>query len=209
AGRTVRAPDPHLRRPFHRLSWNERPALRGSRRTGLLCRQCGWDVQRDGVEGERNPAGIGRPSGVRDLRRQRDPRRDRQDRRCRSLPDRRDRARRQPRQASGPRGRTFAFDRRAYPVRARAHPRLRERMAGDVMTKTINQKAWLFVIPVVVLVAFNAIIPLMTVVNYSVQESFGENTFFWAGVRWFEELLSSERFHASLLRSVMFTAIIL
>ena len=52
------------------------------------------------------------------------------------------------------------------------------------MNKTLNHKAWLFVLPVVVLVAFNAIIPLMTVVNFSVQESFGDNVFFWAGMRW-------------------------
>ena len=37
--------------------------------------------------------------------------------------------------------------------------------------KTAYPKAWLFVLPVVVLVAFNAVIPLMTVVNYSVQET--------------------------------------
>ena len=43
------------------------------------------------------------------------------------------------------------------------------------MNKTDNQKAWLFVLPVVALVAFNALIPLMTVVNYSVQETFGDN----------------------------------
>src|SRR4029079_4706484 len=55
----------------------------------------------------------------------------------------------------------------------------------------------------------NAIIPLMTVVNYSVQETFGDNVFFWAGDRWFQEILSSERFHASLLRQVLFTGIIL
>src|SRR3954451_19721074 len=77
------------------------------------------------------------------------------------------------------------------------------------MTKTVNQIGWLFVLPVVLLVAFNAIIPLMTVVNYSVQESFGENTFFWSGVRWFQEVLQSERFHASLLRQILFTAIVL
>jgi glycerol transport system ATP-binding protein len=35
------------------------------------------------------------------------------------------------------------------------------------------------VLPVLVLVAFNAIIPLMTVVNYSVQETFGDNVFFF------------------------------
>ena len=64
------------------------------------------------------------------------------------------------------------------------------------MNKTVNQRAWLFVLPVVVLVAFNAIIPLMTVVNYSVQESFGDNVFFWSGITWFQEILQSDRFQA-------------
>ena len=41
-----------------------------------------------------------------------------------------------------------------------------------------NQKAWFMVLPVILLVAFNAVIPLMTVVNYSVQETFGNNAFF-------------------------------
>jgi glycerol transport system permease protein len=75
--------------------------------------------------------------------------------------------------------------------------------------RTPNQKAWFFVIPVVVLVAFNAVIPLMTVVNYSVQETFGNNVFFWEGLKWFEEVLHSERFHASLLRQLAFTGMIL
>ncbi len=75
--------------------------------------------------------------------------------------------------------------------------------------KTTNQKAWFFVIPVVLLVAFNAVIPLMTVVNYSVQETFGDNVFFWEGIRWFEQVLNSERFQSSLGRQVIFTSIIL
>jgi glycerol transport system permease protein len=77
------------------------------------------------------------------------------------------------------------------------------------MNKTTNQKAWFFVLPVLLLVAFNAIIPLMTVVNYSVQETFGANTFFWSGIRWFEEVLGSPRFHASLGRQLFFTFTIL
>ncbi len=77
------------------------------------------------------------------------------------------------------------------------------------MRKTANQKAWFFVLPVVSLVAFNAIVPLMTVVNYSVQETFGDNVFFWAGVQWFEQVLRSDRFHAALLRQLMFTGTIL
>jgi glycerol transport system permease protein len=75
--------------------------------------------------------------------------------------------------------------------------------------KTENQKAWLFVLPVIALVAFNALVPLMTVVNYSVQETFGNNIFLWSGVRWFEEILHSERFHAALVRQLIFTGTIL
>jgi len=75
--------------------------------------------------------------------------------------------------------------------------------------KIHNQKAWWLVLPVVILVAFNAVIPLMTVVNYSVQETFGNNEFFFEGVIWFQDILSSERFHQSLKRQFMFTGIIL
>ena len=72
-----------------------------------------------------------------------------------------------------------------------------------------NQAAWWLVLPVVLLVAFNAVIPLMAVVNYSVQETFGNNQFFFEGVRWFKEVMQSARFRESLLRQLMFTAIVL
>lgn len=72
-----------------------------------------------------------------------------------------------------------------------------------------NQKAWFFIAPVLILVAFNALVPLMTVVNYSVQETFGNNQFFWHGVGWFEDLLRSDRFHAALGRQFLFTFSIL
>ena len=77
------------------------------------------------------------------------------------------------------------------------------------MSKQLTQKAWFLVLPVVALVAFNAIIPLMTVVNYSVQETFGDNVFVWAGVQWFEDILHSERFHDALLRQILFTVLVL
>jgi glycerol transport system permease protein len=75
--------------------------------------------------------------------------------------------------------------------------------------KTWNNKAWFMVLPVLLLVAFSAIIPLMTVVNYSVQDTFGNNVFFWAGVDWFQDLLHSSRFWQALLRNLIFSAIIL
>ncbi|PIB25208.1 ABC transporter permease [Amylibacter kogurei] len=77
------------------------------------------------------------------------------------------------------------------------------------MEKTVNQKAWFLILPVLILVAFSAVIPLMTVVNYSVQDTFGNNQFFWAGLEWFEELLHSERLHDALGRQIIFSLIIL
>jgi glycerol transport system permease protein len=77
------------------------------------------------------------------------------------------------------------------------------------MDKTQNNKAWFLVLPVLVIVAFSAVIPLMTVVNYSVNDTFGNNEFFWAGLDWFDEMIHSERLHGALGRQVMFSAIIL
>lgn len=77
------------------------------------------------------------------------------------------------------------------------------------MEKTWNNKAWFMVLPVLVLVAFSAVIPLMTVVNYSVQDTFGNNEFFWNGTQWFSELLRSQRFWDSLSRNLIFSGVIL
>ena len=77
------------------------------------------------------------------------------------------------------------------------------------MEKTWNNKAWFMVLPMLLLVAFSAVIPLMTVVNYSVQDTFGNNQFFWAGTEWFKQILYSDRFHEALWRNLLFSAIIL
>lgn len=78
-----------------------------------------------------------------------------------------------------------------------------------MIRRSVNQKAWWLVLPVVALVAFNAVIPLMTVVNYSFQETFGDNVFFWEGTKWYLQIMRSERFHAALLRQLIFTASVL
>ncbi|WGD32464.1 sugar ABC transporter permease [Ancylobacter sp. WKF20] len=82
------------------------------------------------------------------------------------------------------------------------------------MEKPLNNRAWLLVAPVFLIVAFSAILPLMTVVNYSVQDTFGNNQFFWNGLGWFQELLdpSTElggRFFDALWRNLLFSAVIL
>ncbi|WP_114287795.1 carbohydrate ABC transporter permease [Candidatus Halocynthiibacter alkanivorans] len=77
------------------------------------------------------------------------------------------------------------------------------------MDKTVNQKAWFLILPVLILVAFSAVVPLMTVVNYSIQDTFGNNQFFWVGLEWFEDILSSERMWNALGRQLSYSAIIL
>ncbi|WP_020590525.1 carbohydrate ABC transporter permease [Kiloniella laminariae] len=77
------------------------------------------------------------------------------------------------------------------------------------MNKWSDNRAWWLVLPVVLIVAFSAVIPLMTVVNYSFQDTFGNNEFFWEGVGWFQEVLRSERFHSAMGRQFLFSFIIL
>lgn len=78
-----------------------------------------------------------------------------------------------------------------------------------MIQKQENQKAWFMVLPVFLLVAFSAIIPLMTVVNYSLQDTFGNNQFFWVGLDWFKEIIHSDRFHDAFFRQLLFSGIIL
>jgi len=82
------------------------------------------------------------------------------------------------------------------------------------MDKPLDNRAWFLVLPVLAIVAFSAVIPLMTVVNYSVQDTFGNNQFFWNGTGWFKELLDpssdlGSRVRDSLWRNLLFSAIIL
>lgn len=77
------------------------------------------------------------------------------------------------------------------------------------MNKVANNKAWWLVLPVLVLVAFSAIIPLMTVVNYSVQDIFGPGQAYFVGTEWFEEVLASERLQDSLGRQFLFSGAVL
>ena len=80
--------------------------------------------------------------------------------------------------------------------------------------KTVNNRGWFFVLPVLAFVLFSSLIPVMTVVNYSVQDSMGQNSFFWNGATWFQNLLdpSTEigaRFGGALIRNLIFSVVIL
>jgi glycerol transport system permease protein len=77
------------------------------------------------------------------------------------------------------------------------------------MDKTQNNRAWFLVIPVLVVVAFSAAIPLMTVVNFSVQDIFGPGERVWVGTEWFEEVLADTRLHDALWRQFVFSGLVL
>jgi len=77
------------------------------------------------------------------------------------------------------------------------------------MDKWKDNRAWFFVLPVFILVAFSAIIPLMTVVNYSLQDIFGPGQRVFVGIEWFEEVLADKRLHAALGKQLIFSGLVL
>ncbi|WP_417500658.1 carbohydrate ABC transporter permease [Marinobacter sp.] len=77
------------------------------------------------------------------------------------------------------------------------------------MNKISDNRAWWLVLPVFLLVAFSALIPLMTVVNYSVQDIFGPGQAYYVGTEWFKEVLADERLRDSLVRQFVFSGFVL
>jgi glycerol transport system permease protein len=75
--------------------------------------------------------------------------------------------------------------------------------------KPVNQRAWWFVLPVLLSVAFSAVIPLMTVVNYSVQDIFGPDQRVFVGMEWYKEVLRDPELHGALYRQLIFSAAVL
>ena len=76
-------------------------------------------------------------------------------------------------------------------------------------TRPLDNRAWLLVLPVVAIVSISAIIPLMTVVNYSVQDIFGPGQAYFVGAEWFREMLHDERLQGAMVRQILFSLTIL
>jgi glycerol transport system permease protein len=75
--------------------------------------------------------------------------------------------------------------------------------------KPVNQRAWLLVLPVILCVAFSAILPLMTVVNYSVQDIISPERRVFVGTEWFAQVMRDEALHEALWRQLMFSLAVL
>ena len=79
----------------------------------------------------------------------------------------------------------------------------------SVTTKPVNQKAWFLILPVLICVAFSAIMPLMTVVNYSVQDIISPTQQVFVGTEWFSAIMRDEELHGALLRQLTFSMAVL
>ncbi len=79
----------------------------------------------------------------------------------------------------------------------------------SVTTKPVNQKAWFLILPVLICVAFSAIMPLMTVVNYSVQDIISPTQQVFVGTEWFSAIMRDEELHGALLRQLTFSLAVL
>ncbi|MBV8622191.1 MAG: sugar ABC transporter permease [Herbaspirillum sp.] len=77
------------------------------------------------------------------------------------------------------------------------------------MSKPYNNKAWFFILPVFLTVAFSAIIPLMTVVNYSVQDIISPEQSVFVGLEWFKDVMRDSELHSALLRQLIFSFCVL
>jgi glycerol transport system permease protein len=70
--------------------------------------------------------------------------------------------------------------------------------------KPRDNRAWYFVLPVVVSVAFTAILPLIVVINFSVQDIFGTERVFVGG-EWFIDVIDDPGFRESFWLNIQFS----
>jgi glycerol transport system permease protein len=77
------------------------------------------------------------------------------------------------------------------------------------MSKPSNNRAWLLVLPVLLVVAFSAVVPLMTVVNYSVQDILGPEQRVFVGMEWYRKVLRDPELHGAFARQLLFSGAVL
>ncbi|HYD61730.1 MAG TPA: sugar ABC transporter permease [Noviherbaspirillum sp.] len=75
--------------------------------------------------------------------------------------------------------------------------------------KTYNNRAWFLILPVILCVAFSAILPLMTIVNYSVQDILSPSQKVFVGTEWFRMVMRDSELHGALYRQMIFSLSVL
>jgi glycerol transport system permease protein len=72
------------------------------------------------------------------------------------------------------------------------------------MTRNGNN-AWYYLLPTALFLIAMGFAPLMTVINYSVQDSFAGDQYFWVGTQWYEQMFRSLAFWQTLGRTILFS----
>jgi glycerol transport system permease protein len=78
-----------------------------------------------------------------------------------------------------------------------------------MVIRKFNNSAWLLVAPAALFFALVGFAPIMAAVNYSVQDSFAGDQFFWVGLDWYRQMLRSTEFWGALGRTVLFSSLAL
>lgn len=72
-----------------------------------------------------------------------------------------------------------------------------------------DNRAWLLLLPALLLLGVIGALPLMAVINFGVHDIFTLSDVHWVGFEWFSDILHSDRFLASFGRSLLFSALVL
>ncbi|MCU0903758.1 MAG: sugar ABC transporter permease [Tabrizicola sp.] len=72
-----------------------------------------------------------------------------------------------------------------------------------------DNRAWFLIAPAVLLLGLVGGLPLLAVINYGFHDIFTLSDVHWVGVDWFADILGSDRFLASLGRSLLFSTLAL
>jgi glycerol transport system permease protein len=72
-----------------------------------------------------------------------------------------------------------------------------------------DNRAWFLILPALSLLGLVGALPLLAVINYGFHDIFTLQDVFWVGPQWFTDILQSDRFVASLGRSLLFSTLAL
>jgi glycerol transport system permease protein len=72
-----------------------------------------------------------------------------------------------------------------------------------------DNRAWFLILPALTLLGLVGALPLLAVINYGFHDIFSLSDVHWVGVEWFADILQSDRFLASLGRSLLFSTLAL
>jgi glycerol transport system permease protein len=80
---------------------------------------------------------------------------------------------------------------------------------GCTAMRIHDNRAWFLIAPALLLLALVGALPLLAVINYGFHDIFTLADVHWVGVQWFADVLGSDRFLASLGRSLLFSTLAL